>query len=178
MDQLPQVAWKGHLKTVISNYRQEVCMSHMTAQDSGCRAREQFLYGVFAAATLRAAVDVSFTETEQDAYCLSYSNSPRWGSGYRGLSRRLLSPARPTYCCEQVLAHGPQESRGPRGEPYSRVDDEFTGLAQVLGQQGPPHVTAQCVLEKQERKTSPQWTWFLSRHNTQSNKQSAILRTL
>lgn len=83
-----------------------------------------------------------------------------------------------TYCCEQVLAHGPQESRGPRGEPYSRVDDEFTGLAQVLGQQGPPHVTAQCVLEKQERKTSPQWTWFLSRHNTQSNKQSAILRTL
>lgn len=30
------------------------------------------------------------------------------------------------------------------------MNDEFTGLGQVLGQQGPPHVTAQGVLEEKQ----------------------------
>lgn len=68
-----------------------------------------------------------------------------------GLSRCLVSPARlHVRAWEQVLSHTSQESPGPRGEAYGRVNDEFTGLGQVLGQQGPPHVTAQCVLEEKQ----------------------------
>lgn len=78
---------------------------------------------------------------------------PCWGLRHT----RCLCPGRPSLlACELELAQL-TGSLGSRGEAYSRVNDEFTGLGQVLGQQGPPHVTAQCVLEeKQERQTPDQ----------------------
>lgn len=86
---------------------------------------------------------------------LGYRNSAQAGAY---VTSGACAPGRPSLlACEQVLAHSSQESLGSRGEAYSRVNDEFTGLGQVLGQQGPPHVTAQCVLEeRQERQTPPQ----------------------
>lgn len=38
------------------------------------------------------------------------------------------------------------QARSPPNTAYSGVNDEFAGLGQVLGQQRPPHVTAQGVL--------------------------------
>lgn len=77
-----------------------------------CQGREQFLYGVFAAATLRAKVD-TFEEMEQYAYCccevgipsseaqpckvasLSCRESAHAGTHGAGLSKRLMFLARP-----------------------------------------------------------------------------------
>lgn len=39
------------------------------------------------------------------------------------------------------------QARSPPNTAYSGVNDEFAGLGQVLGQQRPPHVTAQGVLQ-------------------------------
>lgn len=46
----------------------------------------------------------------------------------------------------QPLQKTPTTERRAPSRAYSRVNDEFTGLCQVLGQQGPLHVAAQSVL--------------------------------
>lgn len=111
---------------------------------------------------------VSFAETEQYAFCcckvgipyseghplrvasLNCRDSAHADAHVAGLSWCLMSPSRShLWAWEQELSHTSQESPGPRGEAYSRMNDEFTGLGQVLGQEGSPHVTAQCVLERE-----------------------------
>lgn len=112
---------------------------------------------------------VTFAEMEQYAYCccevgipyseaqllkvasLSCRDSAQADAHVAGLSWCLTSPSRShLWTWEQELPHTSQEGPGPRGETYSRVNDEFTGFGQVLGQEGSPHVTAQCILEEKE----------------------------
>lgn len=57
------------------------------------------------------------------------------------------------------------------------MDDEFTGLGQVLGQQGSPHVTAQGILEgKAEENTSFQMVCFHPGISYKEASQSTYFR--
>lgn len=81
---------------------------------------------------------------------VTHTDKGPWGHCQAGVAATTTvltaAPERDADTCWTAGTTPGLEGRGSRGQAYGRVHDELAGLRQVLGQQRPPHVTAQRVL--------------------------------